>query len=538
MNNFYTLQSLVELLRYTIPGKEIKEVWSHRKDQIDVYLYPENTGKLTFSAASPGTALFWDPRGEVPSRNAASFFHEIQGMEIADMQMLSEHDRLFQITFLSSDYKLLFKPFSSRPNLFLVNDGIITAAFKNPSENKGKQAPVPQPPPSSKQHPADSPSGNSASIKKRILTIDPQFPRGLIKDVNDTCQLDEQNDDELKLTIGELQQYLNNPDNIHISAEGQVSLLPAKYLSHPPERSFESVNDAVRTLFLTENRRYRLLPRKNELVKKLQKKGRSLDKQLKQIDKNEERQEKADNYEHLGHLLMSQPDPNSPVTGNEVIINDWAQQGEEVRIPVNQGESLLQKAKSYYDKAAGIRREIAISGQKREQLASQQTDIAKKLEEVNAIEHPPELDQWIKKHAGDLQKAGLAPTGKKQQTRPFREMGVNNYSIWIGKSAKSNDEVLAHAHKEDIWMHVRGSAGSHVILRNNGQIEWPDHTVLMKVASFAAAFSKQAGASLVPVMMAKRKHVRKPKGAGPGQVTVTHEKVEMVPPRKPDLSDS
>ncbi len=549
MNNYYTLLSLVEELRYKMPGKEVIEVWSHRKDQIDIFFQPAGSGKLTFSASSPGTALFWDARAGMPSRNAASFFPEITGKNVSDIEMVSSHDRLVRITFIESSFELVFKPFSSRPNLFLTRDGVIKSAFKSPSDWAGKSAPEPaKPTPKTTKTPdgsADNQPRNTGEslhklpLKKRIIAIDRSFPRGLINDIIDTCRLDETiGNDELARKIGDLQSLLSNPKEIYITAEGHISLLPKEYLSYPPDRIFDNVNDAVRTLFLSENQKKRLLPRKNDLLKKLQKRLRGLEKQIKEFEKEPERLEKADRLEHFGHLLMSQADPTSQVAGSELKVTDWSDEGSEITIPVKSGNTPVKQAQEYYDKAAKIRQDVSMSAKKKRQIASQLTEIRKRVDELSEIEHPSALEKWFRKHKEQLQQMGLSPSDEKQEARPYRLVKLGDYEVWIGKSATSNDALLSLAHKEDIWMHVRGAAGSHVILRNKSQTGWPDNALVHKVASFAAAYSRQVGSSMVPVMAAKRKHVRKPKGAAPGQVTVTNERVEMVTPAKPDLPDS
>lgn len=565
MNNFYTLYSLVRELRYKILDKEIMEVWSHRKDQIELFFNPGETGKVVFSASSPGTALYLDVRTGKPSRNAVSFFHDIYGKSVSGFHMMSSDDRLIRMTFHDSPFELIFKPFSSRPNLFMVRDGIIRSAFKDPAGCTGRPAPRPQSSGdiqepenhvssqrqtetrSSKQakaHPsnqAEAPSPKQEgepSLKKRIIAIDKKFPRGLISDVADTCNLHDYDDTQLENKIVELQQYLLHPEQISITAEGNLSLLPSSYLSHPPDKTFHSVNEAVRTLFLTQSRRYRLLPRKNELVKTFQKRLRSLEKQQEQFAAEQERLQKADTFEHYGHLLMSRPDAARPMATDQVTVNDWTDQDKELIIPVKQGDTLIDQARKYYDKAARIRRDVAMSGKKKEQIASRIREIGKRLDELRQIEHPSELEKWIKRNQSRLQQLGLAPSDRQPESRPYRIVPVGDYEAWIGKSARSNDELLTLSHKEDIWMHVRGASGSHVILRNKGKSGWPDSSLIKRAASYAAAFSKLAGSSLVPVMIAKRKHVRKPKGASPGQVTVSHEQVEMVPPRKPEISDS
>ena len=538
MNNYYTLHSLVAELRYKIFGKEIMEVWSSRKDQIDFFFRTDPALKLTFSAASPGTALFLDGRAAPPSHNAAGFFPELQGCTVADIAMATPGDRYIRITFQETALQLLFMPFSSRPNVFLVKNGLILSSFKNSQAFEGASSPVSGMQDKTGSENTPSTLDPDLPLRKKIIAIDKQFPRGIINDVADTCDLESLNEADLRKTLAKLRKKLLHPEIICITAEGSLSMLPPDYLSHPPERTFQNVNEAVRTLFLSKNRERRLLPRKKDLEKKMSRRITGLRKQMEQFEREPERLQKADVMEQAGHLLMSQPNPGKKTDRDRIAVSDWSSGGSERIITVTPGETLIHQAREYYARAGRIRKEISASGKKKMQIAAQLEEMERLLAEVEAIEYPAELEKWVKKHEGRLQQYGLAPSGAPQVARPYKTVKIGDHEIWIGKNAKSNDEILALSHKEDIWMHARGTAGSHVLLRTGGDTGWPDAQLIRKAASFAAAYSRQAGSSMVPVMIAKRKHVRKPKGAAPGLVTVTREKVEMVAPAKPDSYES
>ncbi len=536
MNNYYTLHSLVAELRYEISGKEIREVWSSRKDQIDFFFQKEPDRKLTFSAASPGTALFLDGRAAPPSHNAAGFFPELKGCAVAEVAMPFPHDRYIRFTFANSTQELLFMPFSSRPNVFLVEDGRILSSFKKSQELQGIPAPVAAGRVACEAAPHSL--DPDLPLRKKITAIDKRFPRGLINDVADTCMLDSLDEAGLRAKLNELGKLLLHPETVSITAEGNLSLLPKQYLSHPPERTFAKVNDAVRTLFLSKHRETRLLPRQRDLEKKLLRRISGLRKQLDQLNRESERLEKANELEQAGHLLMSQPGSDRKVTRDRITVADWTDEGRERVISVTPGETLVHQAQAFYARAAHIRREIATSGKRKALVTSQLKQLEQFLEEVAGMEHPAELEKWTNKHEAALQQHGFATSEARPVARPYRLVKIGKYDVWIGKNAQSNDQILALSHKEDIWMHARGTTGSHVLIRTGGGSGWPDPQVILKAASFAAAYSRQAGSSMVPVMVAKRKHVRKPRGAAPGQVVVTRERVEMVRPQKPEAPES
>lgn len=120
--------------------------------------------------------------------------------------------------------------------------------------------------------------------------------------------------------------------------------------------------------------------------------------------------------------------------------------------------------------------------------------------------------------------------GSVQQKHGFLEFHKDGYTILVGKNARQNDALtFAYSKKEDVWLHARDVAGSHVIVRNPiaGAIPSP---VLEYAASIAAHHSKRRHEGLVPVQYTERKYVRKVKNGSPGQVIVDREKVVMVEP--------
>jgi len=125
-----------------------------------------------------------------------------------------------------------------------------------------------------------------------------------------------------------------------------------------------------------------------------------------------------------------------------------------------------------------------------------------------------------------------APADKKQQVSlPYHEHSYNNYRIWVGKDAQRNDELtLKYGYKEDLWLHAKDVAGSHVIIKHQSGKNFPKD-VIERAAQLAAYHSKRKTDTLCPVIVTPRKYVRKRKGDPAGAVVVEREDVIMVEPR-------
>jgi predicted ribosome quality control (RQC) complex YloA/Tae2 family protein len=121
--------------------------------------------------------------------------------------------------------------------------------------------------------------------------------------------------------------------------------------------------------------------------------------------------------------------------------------------------------------------------------------------------------------------------------RGFRSIEIEGFLVLVGKGDAENDRLtFGTAEPLDLWLHVAGPAGSHVVVRNPGRLplnEIPG-TVVERAAGLAAWHSKARGArGKVAVHVCRVADVRKPKGFAPGQVLLKRWQVLKVYPRDP-----
>ena len=108
------------------------------------------------------------------------------------------------------------------------------------------------------------------------------------------------------------------------------------------------------------------------------------------------------------------------------------------------------------------------------------------------------------------------------------------FEVLAGKSNVDNDLLsLKVAKAKDLWFHLHGQPGSHVVLRHPDG-EKPDSSVIKQTAAIAAWHSKARNAGTVPVSYTEAQHVSKPRGAKPGTVSIKREKIVKVRPGVPN----
>lgn len=103
----------------------------------------------------------------------------------------------------------------------------------------------------------------------------------------------------------------------------------------------------------------------------------------------------------------------------------------------------------------------------------------------------------------------------------LKKIEADGYLIYVGKDSQSNDHLTFNmANDDDIWMHVKGSPGSHVVIKSKGKL--PTNEILRYAAELAKQNSKAKGEDKAPVVYCKRRFVKKEKGMNPGQVKVDY----------------
>jgi predicted ribosome quality control (RQC) complex YloA/Tae2 family protein len=107
---------------------------------------------------------------------------------------------------------------------------------------------------------------------------------------------------------------------------------------------------------------------------------------------------------------------------------------------------------------------------------------------------------------------------------PYRTfLSERGARILVGRSAKDNDALtFQRARGNDLWLHVRGVQGSHVVVPEPG--EAPDERTLLDAALLAAWFSSAREEEQTEVSWTRKKHVRKPRGGAAGAVLYSQEK--------------
>ena len=127
---------------------------------------------------------------------------------------------------------------------------------------------------------------------------------------------------------------------------------------------------------------------------------------------------------------------------------------------------------------------------------------------------------------------------KGREPRFYEYLMPGDWVVLAGRTDADNDYLSVVAAKpQDWWFHVRGFAGSHVILRARSDQE-PDRKTLRGAAAIAAYHSKARSGGTVAVSVTRARYVAKRPGSKPGTVQIRKESVLMVKPALPEACDN
>jgi predicted ribosome quality control (RQC) complex YloA/Tae2 family protein len=111
--------------------------------------------------------------------------------------------------------------------------------------------------------------------------------------------------------------------------------------------------------------------------------------------------------------------------------------------------------------------------------------------------------------------------GRKDKFPDIKKVEIDGFIIYVGRDARSNDHLTFNiADKEDIWMHVKGVPGSHVVIRVRENL--PTLELIRRAAELAKKNSKADKEEKATVVYCQRRFVKKEQDMNDGQVRVDY----------------
>ncbi|WP_338814474.1 NFACT RNA binding domain-containing protein [Bernardetia sp. Wsw4-3y2] len=534
-NNYYFIRSLSNELSKQIIGFEIATIFSQNKDELLIGLIDNDNPETEFwirATFTPElTTLSFPQSFARAKRNSIDLFDSIIGKKITSIRQFN-NERAFGIE-LEENFTLLFKLFGNRSNIILFSQD-----ESSKSENSEQEIEA------IFQHKLQADweiiyedldrsieQEKEDFIENGIKKTFPTFGKDVLKYINNKVENTEDREKYWQETE-KLITYFDEIENLDFyvflkTNEVKLSILNPKEFIKDAEILHKTDNaiEACNLFYMEFSRRYYLGKEKNAALKAIEKRHRQtqnyIDKTLKKIEKVENTMR----YEEFGHILMANLHAVEPRSKSVELFDFYT--NKQITIPLKDHLSAQKNAELFYRKGKNQKLEIDNLYQNLEKKEEQLHLFESQLDEINNFESLKEMRKFLKENK--IKVTNLQEN--EPDELPFKVFEYQDFQILVGKNSKNNDLLTQkYAYKEDLWLHARGVAGSHVVIKYRAGKPFPK-SVIEKAASLAAYYSKRKTDSLCPVIVTPKKYVRKPKGAALGAVVVEREDVVMVEPK-------
>jgi predicted ribosome quality control (RQC) complex YloA/Tae2 family protein len=175
------------------------------------------------------------------------------------------------------------------------------------------------------------------------------------------------------------------------------------------------------------------------------------------------------------------------------------------------------------------RKYLAAERELRPRIETGQVELAAMRGELDTIKlgtwQPPETPVTVRGVASSRPRISAISHQPPARTGPFRRFtSTDGLPIFVGRNARGNEDLTFRlAKSDDLWLHARGTPGSHVVVRLAKGQDAPPET-LRDAATLALLYSDLKRSGKGDVIYTKRKWVKKAKRQAAGAVTVTQEK--------------
>lgn len=514
-HNFYFLRQIVPCLHNMLAGTPLIESFTQDKNELVLgFGIPKQDFWIRASFKSNFSCLYFPRSFSRAKKNSADLFPEVIN-SMVERVTLFEFERSFLVEF-SNRYSMLFKLHGNRSNILLLENSSVVKLFNNrllqdwniQLSELNKHVDLSE----------EAFFKNHGDIKKLNPTYG-KIPQMWLEekgythaDMSTKWKLFQ--DLNHKLSLGQF--YLVQ------TPEMAFSLLPVG--KHPVELSSNPL-EAINEFFITASKHFNYQSKKKNAIKLIEQRLKKLESYQKQAQLNLDRLHCETPLNQVADVIMANMHQLQP--GKESVKLENFYTGKEIEIKLKKDLSPQKNAERYYQKSKNREKELKILTKNIEERKHEIKLLSKQLEAIAAAGSEDEIKEIHKEPGVDKIKKRT-----KEESLPYKEYEYKDFKIWVGRNAKANDKLtLKYSHKNDLWLHSKDVAGSHVIIKQNPGKSFPV-AVKERAAQIAAWYSKRKTETVVPVICTPKKYIRKPKGLPAGAVIVDREEeVLLVSPK-------
>lgn len=550
MDVFY-LEAIVAEVQPLVAGSSVKKV--HQPD-VDTLIFRLWNGRqelcLRINASVAATGMYLTERPwinpEIPLR-----FCQLLRSRLRTLRSIQQlpSERIVYLTFNGHDeatYRLVCELYGRRPNMILCDDNgrIVDVLHRREGESEHqnyiKGAIWSSPEAGRGYSPEEAAACWSEEVKggspvewlkHNVRPMTPLVARGLV------CLM-ELGGDPARILV----EFAHDWRQRHyIFQTAELDGIPRLFafqltgLRLSSVKTFSSASEAADSFFGD----YASPGRHGEKSRLLKVGSRALSRVEKRIDRlNEDKSRtgEVEELQQLGQLMLA--NLHRIRKGMHAIeVENFYEQGTSVTIPLDTALLPSQNADRLFAKARKIRRGVEhVQRRLAESLAEKEwlEALLLSLGEAVTREDLAVIEEEMRDF-GLLPRNAPRPRRREGKGLPKVREGVSpgGFVLQWGTNNRANDYLVKHVCREfDLWFHVLGQPGCHLVLKNPRQNPGIPEEDVFYAASLAAGYSRAASERSAEVMVAEGRAVHKPKGALPGLVQVKNYRTVRVAPRR------
>jgi predicted ribosome quality control (RQC) complex YloA/Tae2 family protein len=512
--NYYFLRQLSKKLTTQLTGLVLAACFSQEKDEIllgfctDGQQWRDQRDFYIKAVLHPDFACLAFPNDfKRAGRNSANLFKEIIDLKVISVRQF-ENERAFALYF-ENNFVLLFKMYGNRSNIILFQENEVIDLFHNKLVVDNNLQ-------------IDNLDRPIDQTKEAFLTTDwkqlfPTFGKEITKELTKTP-----NENVTWEQLKAITTQLENP-TYYLKTTDYQPVLSLIEEGGEIINTFSDPIEASNAFYYAHNKTNVIDKEKGQVIKVLQKKKVRTEAYIAKCYQQLSALDSGIKHDEIANIIMANLHA-IPARTETIELYDFYRD-KPLKIRLKPDLSPQKSAENYYRKSKNEKIEIEKIMENVEAKEQDLAEIEQQIKDIEGFETLKEFRKYLK-----IQQ--LEPSQKIVDTVQtlFKCYQFENYEILVGRNAKNNDLLTQrYARKEDLWLHARDVAGSHVVIRKQAGKNFPV-TVIEKAAGLAAFYSKRKNDTLCPVIVTPKKYVRKTRDLGEGQVIIDKEEVIMIEP--------
>lgn len=440
-------------------------------------------------------------------------------------------------------------PGQDRQSIFSVSESDFKAKFKELYSKNGTI---------SGDEPVEKPA--PATLEQWLLATFTGLGKHLSEETVVGAKLDSQLSDALKAPdvddrLWKQVQQLQSPGQFKPAMQTDLSRYTvigwyADFDDETRWKKFPSVNDMVEQYFRSLEAREQFIQLREKIKSEVAAESNKLDTRKQVAAGHLSAEGEIERLKQSGDTILSNLH-QIKMGQSELVVPDWTKEnGGEIKIALNPNMSAVQNSQVFYRQYAKLRSRQGAAQttldevQKRLDFLS---ELRKSCEDAKDIETLKKVRETLSGRKPVQERIKGDPKTQQQRQNKGGSGGAgggkpkslsltssDGWTIFVGRNRNENDHLLSKvANPNDIWFHVLGQGGAHVLIRVPSNKQEPPKTTIMEAATVAARLSKAGTGAKVRVIYTHCKFVKKTDPNKPGLVRYENEKTVEVDLAKP-----